>query len=100
MAEKLYNREFLEVVISTKIEREELLGEQTGGSGHKGYVEYRIDRIHEPNRIKIQDIEGWEINYDYTLIVTTEFTVYPHNSPYEYRKTGTIVLENSGKPIG
>ena len=99
MSEKSFNYGVLEKVVSTRIERDKLLGEHTDGSGHKGHVEYRLDRINEPKWINNEYVEGWEISYEYTLIVTTEFTIYPDNPPYEYRKTKTIVLDDLYKQI-
>ena len=66
-------------IVKQRIESDEKLGDQAGGSGHLGNVSYRVDSIES------REIEGGklEIIYKYTLITETEFTYYPDNPPYE-----------------
>lgn len=64
------------------------LGEQGGGSGHKGYVSFRVDDY------EVHDIEDnkTEVSFKYTLITETEFTYYPDNPPYEDRYESKIII--------
>lgn len=89
----------IEDIIKNKIDQDEGLGDQVGGSGHLGYVSYTIDNISQPKRVETDKGDGWEITYDYTLIVETEFTYYPDNPPREYKYKKTIILDNNGKII-
>ena len=79
-------------IVSNQIEKDESLGEQVGGSGHLGYVDFQIDSIDEPKKVP----EGWEITYRYTVSVTTEFTIYPDNPPSENGYEKTIVVDEKG----
>jgi hypothetical protein len=81
-------KEDLEKLIRERIESEEKLGEQAGGSGHMGYVDYHIDSIDEPVRTG----EGYSVTYSYTLVITTEFTYEPDNPPYRVPVTKTILI--------
>ena len=77
-------------LIRSKIEADEKLGEFAGGSGHLSDISYTLDEISEPEKSG----EGTIVRYKYTISITTEFTVYPDNPPYEYKKEGEIVLTN------
>ena len=81
--------EELEKIIRQKIESEEKLGEQSGGSGHMGYVDYDIEKIDEP----VLTDEGYSVNYAYTLIITTEFTYEPDNPPYRVPVSKTLLID-------
>jgi len=89
----------LKNIVSAKINEDETLGEQAGGSGHLGYVEYEIDEICRPKKVETDKGQGWEITYYYTIIVTTEFTIFPANPPYEYKYKKTIVVDDEGNII-
>lgn len=79
----------IEKLIRLKIEKDENLGERSGGSGHLGFVSYTLDEI----RIIKQTGTVTEAQYDYTLFIETEFTVYPDNPPAEYPKKGMIIFD-------
>lgn len=86
----------LEKIVATKIEADETLGERTSPlTGHVSYGDYRIDEISTPKKVE----KGWEVTYRYTIIITTEFTVLPHNPPYEYRYEKTIILGDDGNIV-
>lgn len=76
-------------MVKQKIESEEKTGDQAGGSGHLSFVSYTIDKI-ETREISE---ECMEISYNYTIIVESEFTIYPDNPPYEYPHSGKIVVD-------
>ena len=86
-------------IIKDKISHDEKLAEQVGGSGHLGYVSYKIDSIGKPERIQIEAGDGWKIIYAYTVIVETEFTYYPDNPPYEYKYKKTNIIDDKRKII-
>jgi len=89
----------LKNIVNAKINEDETLGERVGGSGHLGYVRYEIDEICQPKKVETDKGQGWEITYYYTLNVTTEFTIYPDNPPYEYKYKKTIVVDDKGNII-
>ncbi len=82
-------KEQIEKAVIGQIEKEEKLDEQAGGSGHMSYVDYTIDEIGEP----VETDKGWEVEYKYTAVITSEFTIEPDNPPYRYPKSGKVILE-------
>ena len=90
-----FPEERLKEIVEEQIARDEKLGSQAGGSGHMGDVGYVLDGIEEPLRRR----GGWEVTYRYTTIVTTEFTIYPDNPPYEYGYEKTITLDDDGAVV-
>jgi hypothetical protein len=74
-----FNKNEVRNIVWKQIEKDESPGEQVGGSGHLSQVDCKIDYVDEP----IQVPEGWEITYRYTVSITTEFTIYPDNPPWE-----------------
>ena len=91
----MFSKEQLNNIVKKKIETDEVLGDQVGGSGHMGNVSYEIDKIEDP--VKIED--GWKITYEYTTSVITEFTIWPDNPPYESRHSKSITVNDSGEII-
>jgi hypothetical protein len=87
-----FSEKRLREILEAQIAKDEKLGSQSGSSGHLGDVGYALDEIDEP----VRRGEGWEVTYRYTIIVTTEFTIYPDNPPYEYGHEKTITLDEKG----
>jgi len=87
MKNMLTDKEILDI-IKRKIESDENLGEKHGGSGHLGYVSYKIKDY------QIQQIsqERFKITYRYCLYVETEFTYYPDNPPMEYNYQKALIV--------
>ena len=75
--------------IEAHIKSKHKLGEQTGGSGHKGFISFRVD---EYDQHKLHDGKI-EISFKYTIFTETEFTYYPDNPPYEDHYEAKIILE-------
>ena len=90
-----FSEKRLQEIIEAQIAEDEKLGSQSGGSGHLGDVGFVLDGIDEP----VRRGGGWEVTYRYTLIVTTEFTIYPDNPPYEYGHEKTITLDDEGEVV-
>jgi len=71
-------------IIKSHIEKTETLGEQIGGSGHLGYIGYKLLDY------KFEQLPGEQlrINYKYVISIETEFTYEPDNPPMqtEYEK--------------
>lgn len=84
----------IEQIIHQKIRNDETLGEQTGGSGHLGFVTYRL----KDYSVKQLAPDRVEITYTYCKYTETEFTCYPDNPPCESQHTRRIVI-NSNKEI-
>ena len=85
----MLTKEQIETAVHNQIVKDEELGDQAGGSGHMSYVGYSLEEVSEP-----LDKDGdWEVEYRYTVIVTTEFTIEPDNPPYKYPKSGKVLIE-------
>ena len=84
----MLTKEQIETAVQRQIEKDENLGDQAGGSGHMSYVSYTVDEIGDP----VETDYGWEVDYKYTVVVTTEFTIEPDNPPYTYPKVGNVVI--------
>jgi hypothetical protein len=82
-------------IIKNKIELDENLGDQKGGSGHLGFVSYKLENYsHELiNTRKIKII------YTYKIFVETEFTYYPDNTPQEYIRKKIIFIDSNKNNI-
>ena len=89
----------LQEIVKNQIEKDEKLGDQAGGSGHLGFVSYRIKKISDPEESQVEKGRTWKISYEYVTIVETEFTYYPDNPPYESLHEKTIILDDSGTII-
>ncbi len=86
-------------IVKSYIEKTEKIGTRAGGSGHMGNVDYHICRIFPAKLSKSNGTIGWKVTFMYTIIITTEFTIYPDNPPYENSYKTTIWLDNNGKII-
>ena len=91
----LFNSDEIRKIVWKQIEKDVSLGEQAGGSGHLAHVDCKIDGVDEPRKVP----EGWEITYRYTVSVTTEFTIYPDNPPWENGYEKTVVVDEKGDVI-
>jgi len=85
-------KETVRQIVWNQIEKDVSPGEQVGGSGHLSQVDCKIEFVYDP----VQVSKGWEITYRYTVITTTEFTVYPDNPPWENTYEKTIVVDQKG----
>ena len=88
----LFSNDKIREIVWSQIEKDVSPGEQVGGSGHLSQVDCKIDNVYGP----IQVPEGWEITYRYTVTITTEFTIYPDNPPWENIYEKTIVVDQKG----
>jgi len=75
--------------VAHKIAKTHQLGYKSGGSGHLGHISFEIDKIEEPQ----QTDKGWLVDYEYTLIIETEFTYYPDNPPHTEPHIGQLYLK-------
>lgn len=91
----MFSKEKIRDIVDYRIKMDEKLGDQAGGSGHMSHVDYVINEINEP----VISGANWKIRYKYTIIITTEFTYYPDNPPYEYPHTNEIIIDAEGKII-
>lgn len=85
----LTKNEILEI-INQKIQADEKLGDQSGGSGHLSYRSYSIDDF-TANEISSELLK---IKYRYKIFIETEFTYYPDNPPQEYNYEKVITVNN------
>lgn len=75
-------------IIKQKIESDENLGQQSGGSGQIGFVSYEI----KDYKTRPVSPDQLEITYNYYKYIETEFTYYPDNPPMHYLITKTILV--------
>jgi hypothetical protein len=87
-------KEILEI-IKNKIESDTQLGDQSGGSGHMGFVSYEIKDF----KTRAVSSDMLEIAYNYCTFVETEFTYYPDNPPREYLFSHTIIVDRDKKIV-
>ena len=92
---RLINNKSIKQIVWKQIEKDVSPGEHVGGSGHLSQVDCTIDIVYDP----VQVSEGWAITYRYTVIITTEFTVYLDNPPWENTYEKTIVVDLEGEFI-
>ena len=91
----MLTKDQIESIVRKWIADKEILGENTGENGHPANKDYELETIHEPESTST----GWKVGFDYTVFVTTEFTAYPDNPPYEYPKKGVLELDRQGNLI-
>jgi hypothetical protein len=84
-------REIVEQKIRSVVEP----GEQTGSSGHLGFVEFRVDSL----AINPMDRGRVKVDYTYTVFIETEFTYYPDNPPHEYKYGQSIVIDRNRRIV-
>lgn len=82
-------------IIEKYIESTEELGEQTGGSGHKGYISYSLSN-YSFEKI-VNDI--YSVTFKYIISTETEFTYYPDNPPMETEYVKKITIDENGEII-
>jgi len=75
--------------IEAHIKSKHKLGDQSGGSGHKGYVSFRLDDY----EVREMGDSKTKVSFSYSIITETEFTYYPDNPPYEDHYEGLIKLD-------
>lgn len=91
----MFTEEEIDSIIKKKIEEDEILGDQSGVSGHVGYISYQINDV---KVVPLSD-EKIKIEYRYSTFVETEFTIYPDNPPMEYLKSNAIIVDKNKEII-
>ncbi len=86
----------IEKIVTRVITHDEKLGNRVGGSGHSGHTSFVINTLGNPIKRQFKGRNEWEITYDYTITIETEFTYYPDNPPKEYRYKKTILIDQDG----
>jgi len=88
----MFSDEQIEDIVRRYIESKEKLGTHSGGSGHMSDISYNIDDISEPEDCE----EGCSVTFQYTIVVISEFTVWPDNPPSEHRYAKKIIIDEKG----
>ncbi len=89
----------LEEIVNKIIAQDENLGDQAGSSGHLGNVSCEIKEIGTAKKVESDNGDKWEITYTYTIVVVTEFTIYPDNPPHENTYRKKIIIDEKGELI-
>lgn len=82
-------------LILERVTKNENLGEHAGGSGHLSHTSLHDLKVVSQKNTSL----GLEVEYSYTLVVTTEFTIEPDNPPYEYHRKAKIIIGNNGEVV-
>jgi hypothetical protein len=82
-------------VVIQNIEKNENLGEKSGGSGHLSYNSYNLEEIYPP----VQKGNKWEVTFKYSIFTETEFTIEPDNPPYKKTYQKTIFIDEKYEKI-
>lgn len=89
----MFTEEELKSFLDRKIKSDEDIGEHAGGSGHLSDVGYEL-KDYSSKELSESKLE---IIYQYIVYVTTEFTYYPDNPPYEYPHKKKLIVDNEMK---
>jgi hypothetical protein len=89
----------IEKIVTRVITHDEKLGNNVGGSGHRGYTSFVINTLGNPARKQYKGKDAWELTYNYTIIIETEFTYYPDNPPREYKYQKTLIIDQNGRVL-
>ncbi len=87
----MFTEEELQEIVKNKIETDEKLGTQAGGSGHLAYKHFVLNKLTSKQLTE----DKLEIRYSYTVYIETEFTYYPDNPPMEYPNSGVMVVDKN-----
>ena len=96
---RLLPKSKIEKIVTKVITHDEKLGHNVGGSGHSGHTSFVINTLGNPSKRQFKGRNVWEITYDYTIIIETEFTYYPDNPPYEYKYQKKIIINQNGRVL-
>lgn len=89
----MFSKEEIIEIIRQKIQQDEKLGEQSGGSEHLGHIEFKLNHFISEQLSE----DKLKIKYHYTLVVETGFTYYPDNPPMEYPHQKMIIVDRNKK---
>lgn len=91
----MLDKEKILEIVSSKISKDENIGEHAGGSGHLSSIGFTLDEVSEAEKTA----DNYKLSYKYTISVTTEFTIYPDNPPHEYSREVVILVNEKGEII-
>ena len=89
----------IEKIVTRVITHDEKLGNNVGGSGHRGYISFVINTLGNPTKKQYKGKVAWELTYIYTITIETEFTYYPDNPPHEYKYQKTLIINQNGRVL-
>lgn len=89
------NKQILEKIIEKKICADEKIGFCNSASGHISEIDFSIDNI----LIVGANENCYVVEYCYSIIVTSEFTMMPDMPPYTYSYKNIISINKDGKII-
>ncbi len=75
-------------VVKAHLARTGNAGDGVGSGGHLGFVALSINTISDPKNTG----DGWQVTFDYTITIETEFTTYPDNPPMQQRRSGELLI--------
>jgi hypothetical protein len=82
----MFSKSRVEEIVRKNIEKNERLGNLMDG-GFSAQALYKLGKINDPRKIKINDKDCWEIVYEYSILVMEIISLEEHNSrEYDYRK--------------
>ena len=93
----MFSRSKVEKIAKKNIEKNERLGNLRDG-GISADASYNLDQISDPRKIKVDNKDCWEIDYEYSVLVTEFISLEEINSrEYHYQKK--IRIDKEGNVI-
>lgn len=93
----MFSQAQVEKIVRKNIEKNERLGNFTDG-GVSAYASYNLDQVSDPRKIKIDNKDCWEIDYEYSILMT-EFTYIEENNSREYHYQKKIRVDKKGNVV-
>jgi hypothetical protein len=82
----MFSKLRVEEIVRKNIEKNERLGNLTDG-GFSAQVLYKLGKINDPKKIKVENKDCWEIVYEYSILVMEMISLEENKSrEYNYRK--------------
>ena len=86
---KLPDHQQIEEIVEWHLTQIEQLGDQVGGSGHLANRSLNNLKVKSGNKT----IDGIWVEFEYQIVIESEFTIYPDNPPYTEDKSGKLFVD-------
>lgn len=86
----------INLAVKEELRKQRKLGEQTGGSGHLGFVSISELKHSDPKKIKFKGQDAYEVLVELETYTETEFEHSPeHDEMYKSRHRDKIILDEN-----
>jgi len=93
----MFSESRVERIVRKNIEKNERLGTLTEG-GFSAHASYNLDQVSDPRKIEVDNKDCWEIDYEYSILMT-EFISLEENNSREYHYQKKIHVDKEGNVI-